>query len=453
MTKTILCRSINEGYQKLIQEMQSGSQISEGRQQGKIHELRDIELVLEDPRKSVLSLPMRNMSRKYAAGEFILYMKGVNSLEDFKFYSKTWEKLATPLGRVNSAYGHRWFQERYTPVDPNEDKHITRFGFALEQLVQNPDTKNAIIMLRDDNDILPDLKDRCCTLALCFNIRDNKLNLRTIMRSQDLWTGLPYDVFCFTRLMQIMLYQYNKQKPEGTPEVSLGTYTHQVLNLHVYEKHWERVKEYTPIPLNTREAYQFPEFTEQSDMNLFPLFAWEDNYRTNTEESLESKAYNLRELKLDPFCETLGSYLVNTITNNIPTEHDIACFEKAQRISRNSKCIDRQVGCVITTKDGDIIGQGCNTVINCNRNCHDKLHRICNVRHGEVSAIESVPDGLKALMNTAYVTLYPCFPCMQAIEKTSICCVKVKGFSHKGSTGTVMLFDPEFFPEKEFTGL
>ena len=298
MTKTILCQSINEGYQKLIQEMQSGSQISEGRQQGKIHELRDIELVLEDPRKSVLSLPMRNMSRKYAAGEFILYMKGSNKLEDFQFYSKTWEKLATPLGRVNSAYGHRWFQERYTPVDTNEDKPITRFGFALEQLVQNPDTKNAIIMLRDDNDILPDLKDRCCTLALCFNIRENKLNLRTIMRSQDLWTGLPYDVFCFTRLMQIMLYQYNKQRPEGSPEVLLGTYTHQVLNLHVYEKHWERVKDYTPIPLNTREAYQFPEFTEQSDMNLFPLFAWEDNYRTNTEESLESKAYNLRELIL-----------------------------------------------------------------------------------------------------------------------------------------------------------
>lgn len=448
MTKTIMCRSINEGYQKLILEMKALSQKSKGRQQGDIHELRDIELVLEDPRKSVLSLPMRNMSRKYAAGEFILYMKGSNKLEDFKFYSKTWEKLATPSGKINSAYGYRWFKERYAPVDPEKDSIITRFGFALEQLLQNSDTKNAVIMLRDDDDILPDLKDRCCTLALCFSIRANKLNLRTIMRSQDLWTGLPYDVFCFTRLMQVMLYQYNSKRPEGSAEVSLGTYTHQVLNLHVYEKHWERIRDYIPIDLNTKEAYQFPEFTEQSDLNMFPLFAWEENYRTNTEESIESKAYNLRELKLDPFCETLGSYLVNNIINTIPNDHDIACFEKAQKVSRNSKCIDRKVGCVITTRDGDIIGQGCNTVINCNKNCHDKLHRICNVKHGEVSAIESVPDGLKALMHTAYVTLYPCFPCMQAIEKTSISCVKVKGFSHKGATGNVVLFDPEFFPDK-----
>ena len=102
-----MCQSINDGYQKLIQEMQNSSQISEGRQQGKIHEIRDVELVLEDPRKSVLSLPMRNMSRKYAAGEFILYMKGSNNLEEFKFYSKTWEKLATPSGKINSAYGYR----------------------------------------------------------------------------------------------------------------------------------------------------------------------------------------------------------------------------------------------------------------------------------------------------------------------------------------------------------
>ena len=59
--------------------------------------------------------------------------------------------------------------------------------------------------------------------------------------------------------------------------------------------------------------------------------------------------------------------------------------------------------------------------------------------------IESVPDELKALMYCAYVTLFPCFPCMQALEKTSVQWIKVKGFSHKGATGNVILYDPEFF--------
>ena len=440
MTKTIMCQSINDGYQKLIMDFQKESSTSKGRQQGTIHELRDIELVLEDPRKSVLSLPMRSMSRKYCAGEFLLYMRGTNDKDAFSFYSKTWERLANPDGTVNSAYGYRMFR-----VD---EKFGCRYRFALDQLLANRDTKNAILMMRDDNDILPDLKDRCCTLCLCFSIREGKLNMRVIMRSQDLWTGLPYDIFCFTRIQQIMLYNYNKERDPSLPEVELGTYTHQILNLHVYDKHWERVEKYEPIALNTKEAYAFPEYTDKSDEDMMKLLIWEENFRTDKSTTVEGHAFNLRELKLDPFTETLGSYLVNNIVNSVPTPHEIEMFAFAKEVSKGSKCIDRQVGCVITTKDGDVLGSGCNAVINCNQNCHDKLHRICNVRHAEVSAIESVPDNLKALMNTAYVTLYPCYPCMKALENTSIQTVKVKGFSHKGATGNVVLYDPEFFPEQ-----
>lgn len=436
---TIKCDSLNEGYQWCIKAFQENAKTSNGRQQGEIHELLDVELVLSDPRKSVLSLPMRNMSRKYAAGEFLLYMRGTNDAEAFKFYSKTWARLQNPDGTINSAYGYRWFKN----VGDGNGGINTRFLFAVQQLLENPDTKNAVIMLRDDDDIMPNLKDRCCTLALCFNIRDGKLNMRTIMRSQDLWTGLPYDVFCFTRLQQIVLYEYNSKS--GRDKIELGTYTHQVLNLHVYAKHWDRIKGYNPIMLNTAEAYAFPEFTDKS-MEHFPtLQNWEENYRTNTDEVIEKKAYDLRELKLDPFCETLGSYLVNNIKNEVPTQFEKEMFALAEKESQNSRCIDRQVGCVITDRDGNVLGKGCNTVINCNQNCHDKLKRICNVRHGEVSAIESVPENMRAMMYCAYVTLFPCFPCMQALEKTSVQWIKVKGFSHKGATGNVILYDPEFF--------
>lgn len=433
--KTIKCESLNEGYQELIEELKKNATESNGRQQGTIHEILDVELELADPRKSVLSLPVRNMSRRYAAGECILYLKGSDKLEDFSFYSKSWNNLATKDKRINSAYGHRWLTS--IPDNPS------RIQFAIEQLVENPDTKNAIVMLRDDRDLFPELKDRCCTLCLCFNIRNNKLNMRTIMRSQDMWLGLPYDIFCFTRLQQIVLFNVNLARKEN--KIELGTYTHQILNLHVYEKHWSKICNYERIPLNTKEAYQFPEFDLHSNECLLALFNWEE--RLHKETDIEQLAYDLRELKLDPFCETLGSYLVNNITNNLPTIHDDEMFNLALRESKKSKCIDRQVGCVITDIDGNVLGTGCNTVINCNQNCHDKLHRICNVRHGEISALESISPSVKALAHTAYVTLYPCYPCMKALEKAGISCVKVKGFSHKGATGNVMLFDPEFFEE------
>ena len=442
-TLTINCDSLNEGYQYLINALQVAGKQSLGRQQGAIHELLDVELVLRDPRKSVLSLPIRNMSRRYAAGELLCYIRGTNKKGDFEFYSKSWDKLANPDGTINSAYGYRMFHPVF---DGNTE---TRFHYALTQLLENSDTKNAIIMLRDDSDLHPaHQKDRCCTLCLCFNIRDGKLNCRTIMRSQDLWLGLPYDVFCFTRLMQIMLYNYNSACEKGK-EVQLGTYTHQVLNLHLYERDWPKVQNYAPIALNPEKGYQFPEFTAKSERDMLSLLIWEEQVRTQPDIPMETHAHNLRELKLDPWSETLGSYIVNKIENRAPTEFDIEMFSRAEREAEKSTCVDRQVGCVITTKEGDVIGQGHNTVINCNQNCHDKLHRVCNVKHGEVCAIESISPAMKDFAHTLYVTLYPCFPCMQAIEKTTISEVKVKGFSHKGAIGRVILYDPEFFPKEQ----
>ena len=442
-TITINCDSLNEGYQYLINALQVAGKQSLGRQQGVIHELLDVELVLSDPRKSVLSLPIRNMSRRYAAGEFLCYIRGTNKKEDFEFYSKSWDKLANPDGTINSAYGYRMFHPVF------DESTETRFHYALTQLLENSDTKNAIIMLRDDRDLYPaHQKDRCCTLCLCFNIRDGKLNCRTIMRSQDLWLGLPYDVFCFTRLMQIMLYNYNTACEKGQ-EVQLGTYTHQVLNLHLYERDWQKVKDYTLMALNTEQGYQFPEYTAKSERDMLSLLIWEEQVRTQPDIPMETHAHNLRELKLDPWSETLGSYIINKIENRVPTEFDIEMFSRAEREAEKSMCVDRQVGCVITTKDGDVVGQGHNTVINCNQNCHDKLYRVCNVKHGEVCAIESISPAMKDFAHTLYVTLYPCFPCMQAIEKTTISEVKVKGFSHKGATGRVILYDPEFFPKEQ----
>lgn len=445
-TLTINCDSLNEGYQDLINAIRLTSQQSTGRQQGAIHELLDVELVLSDPRKSVLSLPIRNMSRRYAAGELLCYIRGTNKKEDFAFYSKSWNKLANPDGTINSAYGYRMFHRIGNSDVPQSREN--RFHYALTQLLENPETKNAVVMLRDDSDIDPEhQKDRCCTLCLCFNIRDGKLNCRTIMRSQDLWLGLPYDVFCFTRLMQIMLYNYNASCEDGK-EVQLGTYTHQVLNLHLYEKDWLTLKDYEPIALNPKQGYQFPEYTAKSESDMLSLLIWEEQVRTQPNTPIETHAYNLRELKLDPWSETLGSYIVNKVENRAPTKFEIEMFNQAAKVAELSKCVDRHVGCIITTKDGDVIGQGYNKVLNCNQNCHDKLHRVCNVKHGEICAIESITPELRELAHTLYVTLYPCLPCMQAIEKTTICEVKVKGFSHKGATGMVILYDPEFFPKE-----
>lgn len=437
MTKTIKCNSLNEGYQLLIKELIANGTFSVGRQQGEIKELLNYELELTNPRKSVLSLPMRNMSRKYAAGEFALYLEETDDVKDFAFYSKAWLNLATKDGKVNSAYGERLFSEA--------SGH--RLDYAIDELVKNRESKNSLVMMRDVRDQNPELKDRCCTIALHFYIRGNKLNMRTIMRSSDIWLGLPYDVFAFTRIMQMALYRYNKCTGSN---VELGTYFHQMLNVHAYPKNYAKLISYVEengyLDLDTDKAYEFPEFTAYDEKELPKFLQWEQSYRKDTLFPNDVKAEQLRDMKLHPFFETLGSWLLNKITNDLPTARDGELFRMAEAEATKSTCIDRKVGCVITDRDGNVMGIGHNTVINCNQNCHDKLRRVCNVTHAEVCAINQIPEEQHVLARTAYVTLYPCLPCRLALNKAGIYDIRVKGFSHKGAGGDslVHLYDPEY---------
>lgn len=440
MTTTIKCNSLNEGYQFLLKELIAKGNHSIGAQQGVIKELLNYELELSDPRKSVLSLPIRNMSRRYAAGEFLLYMSGTDDVEAFAHYSKAWRDLATPEGKINSAYGERMFGSG------------KRLQYAINQLRKNSDTKNAVVVIRDERDQREDLKDRCCTMFLQFTIRDRKLDMRTCMRSSDIWLGLPYDVFCFTRIMQYVLYEVNKSYG-ADEQIKLGTYTHQMLNVHAYPLNYAKIIEYVQDHgyevIDTDKAYQFPEYDEYAEKELPALLEWEQGLRHDTLFGKEYYATELRNKRFHPFCETLGSWLVNKIKNCSPTAFDIRMFNLADSEATNSKCADRQVGCVIVNRDHEVVGKGCNTVISCNKRCDDKLMRVCNVTHAEVKALSQLSDIDKQGVLTAYVNLYPCLPCRQALNKAGIYDIRVKGFSHKGAGGDtpINLYDPEWIPD------
>lgn len=386
-------------------------------------------MVIENPLATVLTLPFRNASRRYMAGEFSLYLEGTDDVDAFCFYSKTWQRLAYK-GKINSAYGARIMGERLT--------------FAVQQLVQNVDTKNAVIMLRDDRDLAVDLKDRCCTLYIHFYIQHNKLNMRVCSRSNDLWLGVPYDVFCFARIMQYVLFKVNTLSGN---HYELGEYVHQMLNVHVYEKHWEKVKKAAELSYNfdPRKAYLFPDYDERVAQQQDKYFDWESRWRKDSHDPVKKDALltELRDTKFRPFWETLGSMIVNDTTNAEATTTDEYWFGEAKREATKSACIDRQVGCVLVSEDGLDMAVGHNEVCRCNQACDDKEHRECEVVHAEVQALKAAKHFHPAI---AYVTLYPCLPCRRALESAGVKDIRVIGFSHKGAGGdtTVKLYDPEY---------
>jgi thymidylate synthase len=98
----------------------------------------------------------------------------------------------------------------------------------IRKFITDPNTRQAVITLWDpwlDN---VDYKhDYPCTIALQFHMRDGLLEMNTIMRSNDAWLGLPYDVYQFTQLQHSVAYALNTLP---------GCYRHTALSLHLYER-------------------------------------------------------------------------------------------------------------------------------------------------------------------------------------------------------------------------
>lgn len=112
-------------------------------------------------------------------------------------------------------------------------------GLVVDLLKRDPDSRQAVISLYDsDRDLgRPDLKDVPCTVAIQFFLRDRvnrlggkQLNMWVVMRSNDAWLGLPYDLGQFS-LLQFAVAQ--------SLDAAVGTYTHSVGSMHLYERDWE----------------------------------------------------------------------------------------------------------------------------------------------------------------------------------------------------------------------
>ena len=97
------------------------------------------------------------------------------------------------------------------------------------------------------------------------------------------------------------------------------------------------------------------------------------------------------------------------------TEQDVNMFYVMESMKRLSKCVDKQVVCLIVNEAGAIVSSGVNTVLECDKNCHDKANRTCIVDHAEVVAVRHLP--FKDLTGrTAYVSLFPCKSCQELID-------------------------------------
>ncbi|QIA64266.1 thymidylate synthase [Vibrio astriarenae] len=190
---------------------------------GSTTELLGCNLVLNNPRARISRSESRGKIFS-CLGELLWYLSGTGDVSFIKHYISKYEKCAEDNGVINGAYGPRIFHMH--------DKH-DQLKNILELLKERSTTRRAVIQLFDASDIQVNYKDVPCTLTLQFTVRENRLDLYTMMRSNDAYLGLPHDIFCFTMLQEIVASSLG---------CDLGKYHHFVVSLHLYDKHIEKVK-------------------------------------------------------------------------------------------------------------------------------------------------------------------------------------------------------------------
>ncbi len=198
----------------------------------KTYELMNANLVLTNPRERLLYSRVRKHSYTYASAEFLWYLVGNNSLSFIEYYLPRMKEYSDDGVTVNSAYGYRIFGHHED--FPNQWQNV------MSKLLNDQDTRQAIITIHYQKDIDKPSKDVPCTLNLHFMIRNNRLNMFTQMRSNDSYMGLIYDVFSFTLLQEHMLNLLRQHK--DFPKLELGTYVHKSDSMHLYDRDIPGVK-------------------------------------------------------------------------------------------------------------------------------------------------------------------------------------------------------------------
>ena len=178
-------------------------------------------VTLTNPRARVVLAAARRWSFPLAIGEFCWHASASDDVDTLAYYAARWRKFSADGRTVRgSCYGRRIFGR-------GRDGR-SRWDMLLALLREDPESRRAVIDLSGHDVLDPSAPDVSCTSTFQVFVRNRLVHAVVHMRSNDAVWGLPYDVFLFTMLQEMLA---------RTLRLDLGVYVHGAASLHLYERH------------------------------------------------------------------------------------------------------------------------------------------------------------------------------------------------------------------------
>ncbi|MFE2498566.1 thymidylate synthase [Streptomyces scopuliridis] len=191
-------------------------------------EVRDVHLLLTQPRARLLHAPpARIVNPAFAVAETVWHLSGSDAPWIFDYNARL--RQYADDGVLRGAYGPRM---------RNWAGKVDQLARVVEILQEDPDSRRALIQLYDPAQDAAGHKDVPCTLGFRFHLRAGRLHMATTMRGQDVWIGMPYDVFFYTVLHELVA---------GWLDAELGEFHLHVGSLHIYDDHVEQAEYLTSL--------------------------------------------------------------------------------------------------------------------------------------------------------------------------------------------------------------
>lgn len=213
-------------WRQAAQSLLSGDKAkTQDSRDGPTIELLHSNLYVRNPRERWAFSRQPGMNPAFAIAEVFWILSGRNDAKFVNFWNPELPKYAADVGAetYHGAYGYR-IRKQFG---------IDQLERALLALRGRPTSRQVVIQLWDPRSDFPTedgsevSKDVPCNICSMLKVRDGRLEWTQIMRSNDIFRGLPHNFVQFTMLQEILA---------GWLEVEVGAYHHVSDSLHVYEK-------------------------------------------------------------------------------------------------------------------------------------------------------------------------------------------------------------------------
>jgi thymidylate synthase len=223
-------RTANEAWQKIADAFHpSNSVTAQASRIGPTREILHAAISVSDPRQRWVVARNPPMSLAFALAEIIWIMSGRNDSAFLNYFNRGLPHYAGHGSCYHGAYGFR-LRKRL---------NVDQLERAYQALVKNPDSRQIVLQIWDSTvdlptaDGMPLSPDIPCNIVAILKVRDGALEWTQIMRSNDLFRGLPYNFVQFTTMQEIMA---------GWLKIKVGSYNHISDSLHIYENELDRIE-------------------------------------------------------------------------------------------------------------------------------------------------------------------------------------------------------------------